>query len=403
MSLLTLVRKKILGKGLYEACVNKDPRVNDQLLLSRLNHLHKKGMFNRLTLQDIQKICKLKKREVHSLAMDGPEEKKQLSGQEIKIMEEYYPSADSTPGEKSVIYDDERADIEHDEPYELVFFPGEDCLMFSVIEQLYNLLILRNICFLQGAFVFADQEGELFQKLLHRCNYNYRRAVARNITHDVFINNEIFDNRRKNSKLDTKFLKDNQLFYPNAANFKFYMYEIPIQTTSNEPFDFNYACDEKCRENDSNKIRCPDNIKQPKRILLMYPFQVNYFPEDGSRKIVKRYLYMKLEDSPAVSATHMVGSFQTYIMPKLFGQREEILKYPVRRERIVGSEAPYANTSIRETDNNFYNLVNADLQEVLFYNTRVRNHYEFFVPQNVTNMFIKDISNIKKSSEEELP
>lgn len=392
MPLLNLVRKKILGKGLYDACKKKDPRVNNDLLIKRLKYLHEKGAFNKLSINDMILICELKSRKIFAMDKEDKKENIKLSGQEIKIMEDYYPLIQS-PEIKEEIKEESYVDSD-DEQYEMVLLKDNDCMMFNVIDNLHKLLILRNTCFLQGAFVFSDQDGKLFDRLIQSCNYNYRRPIGQVITHDVFINPKSFESRGKKSKLDQIFLKEQKLYYPNAVNNKFYMYEIPIQDKKKNPIDFNYACDEKCREDDSDKTKCPESIKQTKRILLLYPFQVNVFPEDGSKKISKRYLYIKLEDSHAISTQHMISSFQAYVMPKLFSKKEVIEKkeYPIRRERKSGSiEKQYDDSHLKEIDDQFYNNVNVDLQEVTFYNIHVRNHHEFFIPQNITNAIISDV------------
>jgi hypothetical protein len=424
MSLVNLVRKKILGKNLYNACKNRDLRVDNTLLQKRLEYIQSKGLFPNFTLNDIIHLCELKKKNVFAMDKDDHREDKgmsqvKLSGQTINITEEYIPiieprrnviekkeeeTDDFTLIDPSEVpTEDELAELDHKLPEELHFLKGNDCMMFNVIENLHKLLIMRNVCFLQGAFVFADDNGNLFKRLLHRCDYQYRRRFG-GITHDVFINPNKFDKRGKKSKLDKEFLRQQKVFYPNAVNLKMYMYEIDIQDKNKKHFEYNYACDEKCQEDDRDKKRCPDNIKQTKKIVLMYPFQVHAYLPEGKGKITKRYLYVKLEDDHAISLEHTVSASKAYFMNpfyRMVGYKQEEGKYPIRRERVTNSEEKYEKSSFTKVDNQFYDLVNADQQEVLFYNTYIRNHYEFFIPQNVTNSIIVDIE--PEESSEGLP
>jgi hypothetical protein len=421
MSLVNVVRKKLLGKNLYNACKNRDPIVDNALLQKRLQYLQSRGLFPTFTVNDIIHICELKKKNVFAMDRDEPRpfRQTQLSGQNINITDEYFPlpqrptqqeikeeeeeeeeeekkDLGETKEEEFQVVEqfteDELADYEHKYANELIFLGGGKCMMLKVLNNLHRLLIMRNICFLQGAFVFADEHGKLFERLLHRCDYQYRRRFA-TITHDTFINPKEFDNRNKNSRLDKQFLRNEGIFYPEAINFKMYMYEVDIQDANRKHLEYNYACDEKCQENDSDKTRCPENIKESKKIVLMYPFQVDATLPNGEI-IRKRYLYVKLEDDHAFSGEHAISATTAYIVNpfyRMLGYKEEKKKYPIRRERFIKSEVQYGQSLFPETDNQFYNALNVDLQEVLFYNTYIRNHYELFVPQNLTNSIIADI------------
>jgi hypothetical protein len=125
----------------------------------------------------------------------------------------------------------------------------------------------------------------------------------------------------------------------------------------------------------------------------MYPFQVDATLPDGE-VTRKRYLYVKLEDDHAFSGEHAISATTAYIVNpfyRMLGYKEEKKKYPIRRERFIKSEVPYGQSLFPESDNQFYNALNVDLKDVLFYNTYIRNHYELFVPQNLTNSIIADI------------
>ena len=413
MSLVNIVRKKILGKNLYNACKNSDPRVDNALLQKRLQYLQSRGLFPTFTVNDIIHICELKKKNVFAMDRDEPQSfrQTQLSGQSINITDEYFPLPQRLPQreikeeikyleetkeedfeEVEHLSEDELADMEHINTNQRLFLRGNECMMLKVIDNLHKLLIMRNMCFLQGAFVFADKDGNLFKRLLHRCDYQYRRRFA-TITHDAFINPKEFDNRNKNSRLDQQFLRDEKIFYPEAVNFKMYMYEVDIQDANRNHLEYNYACDEKCQENDSDKTRCPESIKESKKIVLMYPFQVDATLPNGEI-IRKRYLYVKLEDAHGVSVEHAKSATTAYFVNpfyRMLGYKEDQKKYPIRRERKIRSEVPYGQSPFPESDNQFYNALNVDLQEVLFYNTYIRNHYELFVPQILTNSIIADI------------
>jgi len=417
MILIDAVRKKLLGKKIYLNCKNKKLNVTDDILQKRLNYLHKKGFVVNWDLNSLINFCKLKKKDIPErkllkklkLKMDG-DEKLVLFGSERDIQADYFPivqerkinEMEEKKEEKEedwelinddIEFTDEKAELDHSdnyprmgsEGYEMIFLKDNDCKMFGVIESLHQILILNDICFLQGAFVFADQDGKLFDRLLHKCQYNYRRSIKREITHDVFINPDEFDNRKKNSVLDKKFLKEQQLYYPKAINFKFYMFEIPIQHENKTTFDFDYACDPDCRKDET---KCSEDLKESKRILLVYPFQVNIFPEKGKPKVVKRFLYMKLEDSPAISMTHLKGAITSYILPFFLGKTKKT--YPIRRERITKYDKPYGETEFPELDNRFYQTMNSDMNEVYFYNTYVRNSHEMFIPQNITDDILNE-------------
>lgn len=418
MTIVDLVRKKILGKNLYEACKSRDPRVNNTLLQKRLRYIQKKGIYPTLTLNDVIHLCDLKKRKVFAMDGDGI---RNVSGQPIRVEEDYFqriplPRQQGEEKKEEDIEDiedeGELVDIDVSElpeiptdfelqnlPGELHFLKNKNCMMFDVIKNLHRILILHNVCFLQGAFVFADKDGNLFKKLLSRCDFKYRRSFFKNISHSVFIEPTHFDNRNKQSRLDKDFLIKQKLYYPGAVSFKVYMYEVNIQDENKRHFDYNYACDEKCQEDDNDKGRCPDNIKQTKKIILMYPFQVIV----GNTK--KRYLYLKLEDSHAASAEHAVGATKAYIwnpLSKLFGVKPPQEKYPIRRERITLSDVPYRESELPRIDSRFNQSVNSDLNEVMFYNLYVRNHNEFFISQKITDELTQNIE-LEREEIDELP
>ena len=428
MSLVNLIRKKLLGKNLYEACKNRDPRVNTNLLQKRLKYIQSKGLFPNFTVNDLIHICELKKKNVFAMDKEDKEDKEdgfkqiKLSGQPINITEEYFPNTAPRQREEKreeeekededeytlidasqVPTEDEIAEQDHRLPEELHFLKGDKCMMLKVINNLHKLLIMRNVCFLQGAFVFADENGDLFKSLLHKCRYNYRRKLV-GITHDTFINPKQFDYRNKSSKLDQVFLRKQKVYYPNAVNLNIYMYEVDMQDENKNLLEYNYACDEKCQEDDSDKSKCPDEIKQTKKIVLMYPFQVHAYLPEARGKVTKRYLYVKLEDSHAISGEHAVSATSAYIVNplfKMFGIKSKKPKYEIRRERVTSKEVKYEESPFPEVDNQFYNTTNSNLQEVLFYNKYIRNHYEMFIPQNVTNTIISDVET--EESSEGLP
>jgi len=238
-------------------------------------------------------------------------------------------------------------------------------------------------CFLHGAFVFEDEKGLLLNALTHNCGVNrWRKSLRDEITHNTFMNEEKFRKLGHNSILDTEFLTSMKLYYPDANIWKYYQYENFIKNEGGNTEILKYLCNPKCNE-DEKLEECTDDRKAPKKAMLFYPFRVKSLKKNVS----KRYLYLKLKSSPAISVEHAIEAAEAYTTDV-----KDNSGYPRRRERLRKKETSY-DDKLRIADHEFYeslNLSSNDKEDIRFYNDFVRSHNELFIPQSITNTLIKE-------------
>lgn len=295
--------------------------------------------------------------------------------------------------------DDQKAQEEHlDENFIIVDKSYYKCKSEYIIKKLYNILINNRNCFLEGAFVFSDNNGKLLEALTTNCGINnWRFSLKENITHNVFINENEFRKIHRQSVLDTKFLKSMKVFYPEAHLFRYFMYENSIKDNNENKKTLEYLCDPGCSD---EKKEC-ENKKYPKRVLLFYPFKVKSI-EVGQQHIEKQYLYLKLESSHSISFEHAIEAAESYTNPKI----KDESGYPRRRERLIQGQTDKDryDYELQENDKKFYESLNIDLSsddEITFYNDNVRAHNELFIPQEITDIILIDQENYDSIDQED--
>lgn len=380
--LLDFVRRKVLGQQLYYACKHKSSIVTRDMLENRLKELHSQNLYQDWNTEDMIQLCKLKKK--YSFAMD----------RFIKtdyITPSYYPNIQEDEFEN--ISEEEVKEMQKEElesEYEEAEKPN--CNIINILDILHQVLITSQSCFLQGAFVFSDKDGELFRFLTEDCQIGKRIPIFRQITHTYFLKNKKFN--KPNAHLDMDFAEKVNTYFPQAINNVYEMYETPIQDSDRNTIEYNYACDVACRDIPREEEKCPEGLKATKRILLYYPFQVIHFNSQGNFK--RRYLYLKLEETPAISIEHAKTALQAYLAPKTkvsYGIGKE---YPLRRERKVDDhkEPNYKNTDLFRLDNELYAFLSVDQDDIKLYNDSVRSHYEMYIPQKLTDSIIQETKNM---------
>lgn len=275
--------------------------------------------------------------------------------------------------------------IQEQEELEENYVVLENCKSEDFINELYKLLRMYDNCFLEGAFVISDDHGKLFDKITMTCLPNkYRGSAVDIITHDIFLNENKFNKMKENkTKLDTDFLKNKLLYFPNDLVFKFFQFENPIKDKSKKEVEMSYLCDPECLQDETNE-RCTPSRKSIKRVMLFYPFQTI----DLVNRSVHRYLYFKLESSSFISVQHAKEAISAYTNPPTVSKSG----YPYRRERTTNkSEERYKNI-LRVNDAKFYNKFNnINVEEIRYYNNNVRSNDELYIPQALTNKILKDI------------
>jgi hypothetical protein len=267
-----------------------------------------------------------------------------------------------------------------------------ECKSELIIKKLYSILVRNKNCFLEGAFVFSDNDGKLLETLTSNCGINnWRFSIKDTITHNVFINENEFKKLQgpyRQSVLDTKFLRNMKVFYPEAHLFRYFMYENSIKDKDENEKTLDYLCDPGCSD---EKKEC-ENKKFPKRVILFYPFKVRSI--ESGHETEHQYLYLKLEASKSVSFQHALESVEAYTNPKI----KDDNSYPRRRERLIQGQSNKDRYSeeLREKDKIFYESLNIELSsddEIRFYNENVRAHNELFIPQEITDILLIDKEN----------
>ena len=181
--LLDFVRRKVLGQQLYYACKHKSSIVTRDMLENRLKELHSQNLYQDWNTEDMIQLCKLKKK--YSFAMD----------RFIKtdyITPSYYPNIQEDEFEN--ISEEEVKEMQKEElesEYEEAEKPN--CNIINILDILHQVLITSQSCFLQGAFVFSDKDGELFRFLTEDCQIGKRIPIFRQITHTYFLKNKKFN------------------------------------------------------------------------------------------------------------------------------------------------------------------------------------------------------------------
>ena len=105
---------------------------------------------------------------------------------------------------------------------------------------------------------------------------------------------------------------------------------------------------------------------------------------------LKLYVYLKLEDSRAVSAQHVVSAISAYTSPL----SSDSSGFDYRRERLKSSDEQRYKALLRQKDQTFYYelfMIGQNNQDVRFYNDYVRSNDEFFVPQVMTDRIFEMI------------
>lgn len=261
----------------------------------------------------------------------------------------------------------------------------ENCQSENFINELYKILIDHDNCFLEGAFVISDNEGKLFDKITSTClPNNYRPSFGKLITHDIFLNESKFNKLKQNkTKLDSEFLKNKLLYFPDAYLFKFFQYENPLKDKAGKEIEMTYLCDPECNKNEKNE-RCIPSRKSLKRVMLFYPFQTI----DLINRSIHRYLYVKLESSKVISIQHAREAFIAYTNPPVTSNSG----YPFRRERLRNTTEEVYKIPLRINDAKFYNRFDdINVEEIRYYNNNVRSNDELYIPQALTNKILKKL------------
>ena len=286
--------------------------------------------------------------------------------------------------------------MEEDE--ELIEVPEMRCVSEIFIQRLYNILRQgqNNNCFLEGAFVIADQDGRVLESLINTCFNNdgnplntMRPSWGGVITHDAFLNPESFRNVHRGSRLDLEFLAQKNITNIGQYYNSFNQYENDIRDINAGITELTFLCNPACRQN-PNLEECIETRRKVKRVILFYPFMVVKNAANPVNEIRKRYVYLKLEDSHAVSLQHVVSASQAYTNPV----SSDSSGFDYRRERLKRSDEDRYKAVLRSKDQSFYYdlfSIGRNNEGVRFYNDYVRSNDEFFVPQEMTDRIFEEL------------
>lgn len=119
---------------------------------------------------------------------------------------------------------------------------------------------------------------------------------------------------------------------------------------------------------------CGSGNAAPKGVMLWYTFRV------GS----KRYMFMKLESAPALSAQHAWGAVRRYVL-----KTKKKSSLPSRRENAGKNSrgTNLGNKAARLSANNVRTLWPSSEGNARKYNRNVRTGLEMFVPSAMANRF----------------
>jgi len=281
---------------------------------------------------------------------------------------------------------------------ELIETPEMKCVSEIFIQRLYNILRQgkNNNCFLEGSFVISDQDGRVFESLTNTCFSKegnplntMRHSVGGVITHDSFLNPDSFKNVHRGSRLDLEFLAQRNISKIDQYFKSFNQYENDIRDINAGITELTFLCNPECNL-DPTLQECIETRKKVKRIILFYPFMVVKNDPNPSKEIRKRYVYLKLEDSHALSLSHVLSAIQAYTNPV----SSDSSGFDYRRERVKRSDEDRYKSFLKEKDQSFYYdlfSIGRNNEGVKFYNDYVRSNDEFFVPQEMTNRIFDEL------------
>lgn len=286
-----------------------------------------------------------------------------------------------------------------DEEAELIEAPPNIvCLSGLFIQKLYDILRegTNNNCFLEGAFVISDQDGRVLESLSNTCLdesknplNTMRNSFGSLITHDTFLIPESFRNVHRGSRLDLNFLTQQKLIEIGKYYNSYRQYENDIRDINTNITEFTFLCNPECNE-DPTLEQCINTRRKVKRVILFYPFMVVKNAINPNDEIKKRYVYLKLEDSHAISAEHAYSAFLAYTN----AVSSDSSGFDYRRERLKNSDEQRYKSVLRVKDQSFYYdrfMIGQNNEDVTFYNNYVRSNDEFFVPQVMTDRIFEMI------------
>ena len=145
------------------------------------------------------------------------------------------------------------------------------------------------VCFVSGAFVFSDDNDEL---------YNFLNGTQKSRLFGPFQSHLSFKNKPSKNQSD-KVDKFNlyETYYGNP------LYTINCKTDNND-IDWTYIV-KKCINSENSENSENADITRDVRIIKWYRF-------NGDD--TKKYIYFKLEDYPTVSWDHIKQAYRTYVL-----------------------------------------------------------------------------------------
>lgn len=247
--------------------------------------------------------------------------------------------------------------------------------IFSILD---NDIENKSLCFIGGAIVFEDPNGDIFNlltyeqsKLNDECYNINDKKLSKNVNLIQTLTHAEFSDRFMNTTC-----------VPNNPSII-----IPKPKCINNKFKCNKYERKINIPNICNKCVSNNQHVETKRSLLYYPF------EDNNKK---RFLYIKLESHPSISFGHIKNAIDTYITKTKFDKDSTTCK--PRRERLKDRNT--WDTSTKNDDKLLYDhLLNKkiiddnDISLIEYYNNNIRVGNELFLPYSfISNYNIFTVS-----------
>tara|TARA_B100000925_G_scaffold192921_1_gene145971 strand:- start:5230 stop:6183 length:954 start_codon:yes stop_codon:yes gene_type:complete len=259
-----------------------------------------------------------------------------------------------------------------------------------------NLLDKQKQCFLRGTFVFEDNNSEVF-KMLEKAGCNKTQSFWKT-THSEVRHKDAVDaslrlkGRPKGVKVEEKwkFDKDSK----NALK-KFFQYEHKIDPA------IVYLCDKLCRTAEKNNTDiCKEKARiDPKEVLFMYHFMTK-----SKYGKPRKYTLLKLEGHFSISAGHTLAAVKRYGLGK---EGKTAYKTTRREDCFKKNSCLFKDSQICDDDGctvynagfdyHVYNFINNNkdkknsiVDSIKFYYKHLRTGDELFIPQEITNILLKD-------------
>jgi hypothetical protein len=249
---------------------------------------------------------------------------------------------------------------------------------------IFSYLKKYNICFINGSYIFEDNDMQLFNLL------TFNKSYVTYKTCPLMVSKTHWTTTHKNFQSNENILNLPNINCINHNNLSPNLFKLERILEPN----INFICDQDTQIDQRN----PNNA-ETKKIILYYPFIHN--------KINKKYLFVKFESHPMESIGHVVNFLNT----------KRNTTYPIRREDKESNRISYFK-DFYEKDKQFYtdhykyignignishieqseidSIIKNEIDNLDTYNKNIRTGNELYITNNMLSYYLETYLTINK-------